>query len=626
MSKLIFLWTALLLMGIQSPPDNITVSGIVLNATDHTPLAGASVLEKGTKHAAVTDKAGHFTIVVSGPDAVLEVCYVGFETQIIKLRGRTSVKVELKAASNELADAVVVGYGATKKRSVTGSVTSVPAMNLGEAPNQETVNPARVGRQNSNWNTEGYDHITDNPFRQVNSDPVSTFAVDVDPASYSNVRRFLRDGQLPPAGAVRIEEMINYFHYDYPQPKGSDPVALMGEMGDCPWNPRHKLVLVGMQGKKVPTEDLKASNLVFLIDVSGSMWSADKLPLVKASLKLLVDQLRPEDLVTIVTYAGNAGLALGTTTGEHKQTIKDAIDQLEAGGSTAGGEGIQLAYQTASDHFIHGGNNRVILCTDGDFNVGVSSNDELVDLITKEKKTGVYLTVLGFGKGNYQDSKMQALADKGNGNHAYIDGMDEAKRVLLREFGSTLFTIAKDVKLQVEFNPEKVQAYRLIGYENRMLNREDFTDDTKDGGEMGSGHTVTALYEVIPQGVPNEFAPSIGALKYQEERRPARRHAHLDGEWLTVRCRYKLPDSETSQETDRPLVLNDGTAATDDFRFVTAVAEFGMLLRQSPYKQQSSYAQVLSLAGEVKEDDRKEFIALVEKAETLAKEKAVTIR
>src|SRR5579862_9522077 len=369
----------------------------------------------------------------------------------------------------------------------------------------------------SAFNTEEYDAIIENPFLNAIQNPLSTFSIDVDAGSYSNVRRFLQNGQLPPTGAVRIEELINYFHYEYPQPSNDDPFSINTEVGTCVWNPQHQLVMIGLQGKKIPTENLPASNLVFLIDVSGSMMEPEKLPLVQKSLKMLVDQLREQDRVSLVVYAGNAGLVLPSTPGSEKIKIKNAIDALEAGGSTAGGAGIQLAYKVASQHFIRNGNNRIILCTDGDFNVGPSSDSELFDIIDKEKKTGVFLTVLGYGMGNYKDAKMEKLADKGNGNHAYIDNEMEAKKVLVNEFGGTLFTIAKDVKLKIEFNPAIVQAYRLIGYENRMLNKEDFNNDSKDAGELGSGHTVTAVYEIIPVGVKDEFSQLVDPLKYQKE-------------------------------------------------------------------------------------------------------------
>ncbi len=455
---------------------------------------------------------------------------------------------------------------------------------------------------------------------------MSTFSIDVDAASYSNVRRFLNQGQLPPAGAVRIEEMINYFTYEYPQPVNDNPFSINTEISDAPWNKEHKLVLIGLQGKKIPTENLPASNLTFLIDVSGSMQGVNRLPLVKSSMKMLVDQLRDQDKVSIVVYAGAAGLVLPPTSGAEKTKIKDALDRLEAGGSTAGGAGLKLAYKTAKEHFVKNGNNRVILCTDGDFNVGESSDDAMERLIEQERQSGVFLTVLGYGMGNYKDSKMQKLADKGNGNHAYIDGMSEAKKVLVKEFGGTLFTIAKDVKLQVEFNPSKVQGYRLIGYENRMLAKEDFNDDKKDAGELGSGHTVTALYEVIPAGVKSSFLQNVDPLKYQKDIKPLSKSAYGD-EIMTVKFRYKAPTGDVSKLIEQPVkdkqipLLN----MSDNFRFAAAVAEFGLLLRNSEFKSTASFDNVVKMAKKAKGNDeegyRAEFVRLVENAQALVNSK-----
>ncbi|HYF29966.1 MAG TPA: VWA domain-containing protein [Chitinophagaceae bacterium] len=472
------------------------------------------------------------------------------------------------------------------------------------------------------FNTEDYDHIVENKFLAAMQEPLSTFSIDVDEAAYSNIRRFLQDGSLPPAGAVRIEEMINYFDYEYPQPIGEHPFSVITEIAACPWNPQHKLVHIGLQGKEIPIGNLPNSNFVFLVDVSGSMEEPNKLPLVQASLNLLVEHLREKDKVAIVVYAGNAGLVLPSTSGSNKAAIKEAIDQLSAGGSTAGGEGIQLAYKIAAQNFIKDGNNRVILATDGDFNVGISSDDELVRLIEEKRKSGIYLSVLGYGTGNYMDNKMQQLADKGNGNHSYIDNINEARKVLVSEFGSTLFTIAKDVKIQVEFNAAKVQAYRLIGYENRMMAAEDFNDDKKDAGELGSGHTVTALYEVIPVGVKDAFTKSIDSLKYQSNNRTIQGPSN---EMMTIKLRYKQPDGDVSKLMVHPVIDNnialDNTS--DNFRFSAAVASFGMLLRGSDYKQASSYQQVISLANSAKGADkngyRTEFIQLVSGASSLAK-------
>jgi len=471
--------------------------------------------------------------------------------------------------------------------------------------------------------TEGYDNIVENKFLAATQEPLSTFSIDVDEAAYSNIRRFLQNGALPPAGAVRIEEMINYFDYVYPKPQNEEPFTVNTEISECPWSPQHKLVHIGLQGKEIPVENLPNSNFVFLIDVSGSMDEPNKLPLVKSSLNMLVDQIRENDRVAIVVYAGNAGLVLPSTKGNDKTKIKEAINELGAGGSTAGGEGIRLAYKIAKENFVQDGNNRVILATDGDFNVGVSSEDELVRLIENERKGGVFLSVLGFGIGNYQDNKMQQLADKGNGNHSYIDNINEAKKVLVKEFGSTLFTIAKDVKIQIEFNPVKVQAYRLVGYENRMLAAEDFNDDTKDAGEIGSGHTVTALYEIIPVGVSDAFIKPVDPLKYQSNEKKI--ISNGTNEIMTIKLRYKRPDGDISKLIQRSVVDDQTNLAntSDNFRFSAAVAEFGLLLRNSEYKQQGNYQQVISLARSAKGKDengyRAEFIGLAQSTISFAK-------
>lgn len=491
---------------------------------------------------------------------------------------------------------------------------------------QEDINDQSLNKkpeEKQEFNTEDYDNIVENKFLAATKDPLSTFSIDVDEAAYSNVRRYLENGSLPPAGAVRIEEMINYFDYVYPKPENGEPFTVNTEISDCPWNTQHRLVHIGLQGKEISLDKLPPSNMVFLIDVSGSMNEPNKLPLVQASLNMLVDQLREKDKVAIVVYAGNAGLVLPTTNGSNKAKIKEAINDLEAGGSTAGGEGIQLAYKVAKDNFIKEGNNRIILTTDGDFNVGVSSDDELVRLIENERKAGVFLSVLGYGMGNYKDNKMQQLADKGNGNHSYIDNINEAKKVLVNEFGSTLFTIAKDVKIQIEFNPSKVQAYRLIGYENRMLASEDFNDDTKDAGELGSGHTVTALYEIIPAGIKDSFIKSIDPLKYQVNNK--RIADENSPEIMTIKLRYKDPVGEVSKLINHPVIDSQLKLenTSENFRFSASVAEFGLLLRNSEYKQQSSFSQVVLLAKSAKGKDgngyRSEFIRLVESATSFVK-------
>ena len=495
-----------------------------------------------------------------------------------------------------------------------------------EAPAPEALKEAKIGDKEEEYNTEDYDRIVENRFLTATQNPLSTFSIDVDEAAYSNIRRYINNGSIPPAGAVRIEEMINYFDYTYPQPTNDEPFSVNTELSECPWNSQHRLVHIGIQGKEVPLQNLPNANIVFLIDVSGSMEEPNKLPLVKASMNLLADQLRADDKVAIVVYAGNAGLVLPATSGANKIAIKEAIDQLQAGGSTAGGEGIRLAYKVARESFIKGGNNRIILATDGDFNVGISSEDELVSLIEKERKSGIFLSVLGYGMGNYKDSQMQQLADKGNGNHSYIDNINEARKVLVSEFGSTLFTIAKDVKIQIEFNPAKVQAYRLIGYENRVLAAEDFNDDQKDAGELGSGHTVTALYEVIPTGVKSDFIAKVDDLKYQTVKNTAPVTSG-GNELMTIKLRYKKPDGDVSKLIVHPVSDSHLALAntSDNFRFSAAVASFGMLLRNSEFKQNASFPQVISLAKSAKGADtngyRQEFINLVQAAGSLTAKK-----
>ena len=433
------------------------------------------------------------------------------------------------------------------------------------------------------FNTEAYAHIQSNTFKLTSNDPLSTFAADVDSASYTNVRRFLSKGQLPPADAVRVEELINYFRFPYAEPAANQPVSITTDVGDCPWAPGHKLVLVGLRAKPISDRGVAGRNIVLLVDVSGSMATPDKLPLVKAGLRMFVDTLRDEDRISMVVYAGASGLALPPTSGRSRQRIHDAIEGLSAGGSTNGAQGLLLAYRTAREEFVPGGINRVILATDGDFNVGVSSDGELVRLIEREREAGIFLSVLGVGTGNLKDSKMEQLADKGNGHYAYLDSLFEARRVLVKEGGATLETVAKDVKLQVEFNPAQVAAWKLIGYENRLLAHEAFNDDTKDGGELGAGHTVTVLYEIVPTGSPlpeglggTNGRPPVDPLTYQTDRRPA---GNASGDLLTVKVRYKQPDATTSQLMTRPVSARTNTASPQLLPFAAAVAEFGMLLR-----------------------------------------------
>jgi Ca-activated chloride channel homolog len=635
--KLFYLLTLPLFLLVLSFNTSIKITGKV---TDEKGMAlrGASVIIKGTNKATTTDTAGRFTIEVPDKKATLVIAYIGYVQKEIEIKKQSSLVVHLMPGKQSLDEVVVIGYGAPVAGSVAGvqlrGSASMQKMYAPRIAKDEEVyyksyeafhdKNKEAWRYNNNFNREGYDNIVENKFLKVTDNPLSTFSIDVDAASYSNVRRMLNYNQLPPAGAVRIEEMINYFTYQYPQPTGTDPFSVNTEIATCPWNKEHRLVSIGLQGKKIAADNLPPSNLTFLIDVSGSMETEDKLPLVKSSMKMLVDQLREQDKVSIVVYAGNAGLVLSPTPGTDKMKIKQAIDNLQAGGSTAGGQGIKLAYETAKSNFAKGGNNRVILCTDGDFNVGVSSDDELERLIEDERKTGIFLTVLGFGTGNYQDAKMQKLADKGNGNHAYIDNQSEAKKVLVSEFGGTLFTIAKDVKLQVEFNPAKVQGYRLIGYENRVLAKEDFNNDKKDAGELGSGHTVTALYEVIPVGVKSNELDTLDELRYQK---PANKNdaTTFAGELMNIKLRYKQPDGDVSKLIQHPVMDSKLSInqASENLRFAAAVAEFGMLLRNSAYKGEGSYQLVEQLASNATTNDaegyRKEFLELVKKAQALIK-------
>ena len=469
-------------------------------------------------------------------------------------------------------------------------------------------------------NTEAYDRIVDNPFKAVGENPLSTFSIDVDTASYANMRRFINQGQLPPKDSVRIEELVNYFDYDYEPPRGDTPFAAHVMVAGCPWKPGHRLARVGLKGWEMARDQRPASNLVFLLDVSGSMNTQSKLPLLKQAMGLLVEQLGEKDSVAIAVYAGASGLVLPPTSGDNQRAILGALDRLQAGGSTNGGAGIELAYDLAVQNFIKSGVNRVILATDGDFNVGTTNRGDLIRMIEDKAKSGVFLTVLGFGMGNLKDATMENLADKGNGNYAYIDTIREAKKVLVDEIGSTMVTIAKDVKIQVEFNPAEVAAYRLIGYENRILAAEDFNDDTKDAGEIGAGHTVTALYELVPPGVEIDL-PNIDPLKYQKTTKESREAR--SGELFTIKLRYKEQDGDKSKLLSFP-VTDQGTSyasASPDFKFAAAVASFGMILRDSEHKGQSDIPMVLELAedgqGRDRHGYRAEFIELVRKTRSL---------
>ncbi len=613
----------MLFLGYEKTP-NKQITGTITSAADGLALPDVKVQSMPSKTSVATNAKGKYSLKAPNTDTYLLISYLGFKTQNIKLGKQNVIDIKLEEDIKALNEVAVVGYGIQAKRSITASSTyiSSPALN-GSVAGISVIQNRKERYYPLPQNTENYAHITENAFKKAGDDPLSTFSIDVDAASYSNMRRFINTGNLPPKDAVRIEEMVNYFDYEYEQPKGSDPVNIVTEIGTAPWNPQHRLVHIGLKAKTIPNQHLPASNLVFLIDVSGSMESPNKLPLLVSSLRLLTDNLREQDKVAIVVYAGNSGLVLPSTSGENKQAIKDALNKLSAGGSTAGGAGINLAYKVASDNFIKGGNNRIILATDGDFNVGSSSDADMQTLIEEKRKSGVFLTVLGFGMGNYKDSKMEVLANKGNGNYAYIDNINEARKVLINEFGGTLFTVAKDVKLQIEFNPKKVQAYRLIGYENRLLNNEDFNDDQKDAGEMGAGHTVTALYEIIPVGVESKFIKKTDDLKYQKNSSSSN-YAH---EMLTVKLRYKDPDGNKSKLLQQAVLdkFQDKLSKTsDNFRFSASVAMLGMLLRQSDFVQESSFEQTIALAegakGTDKEGYRAEYIKLAKSAQLMAKD------
>jgi Ca-activated chloride channel family protein len=607
--KAILLLIVLTIMAMSNGmAQDITVKGKVTGADDGGPLAGCSVVVKGSTTGTVTDLDGQYSITTQ-KGKTLVFSYIGYISKEVKVNGAT-INVALKPDNQSLDEIVVVGYGRLQKSAVTGSTTTVRERRA------HFISPV-IAADRMIANEEEYASQSENRFKFAAGSPLSTFSIDVDAAGYSNMRRFINQGQLPPADAIRTEELINYFSYDYAKPAGKDPVKISTEIGECPWNAKHRLVRIGIKAKEIAGDNLPASNLVFLIDVSGSMEGPARLELVKASLKLLVNNLREKDRVAIVVYAGSAGEVLPSTPGNDKQKIREALDKLSAGGSTAGGAGIQLAYTIARKNFISGGNNRIILCTDGDFNVGVSSTKELENLIEKERQSGVFLTVLGYGMGNYKDNKMQTLAEKGNGNHAYIDNLQEANKVLVSEFGGTIYTVAKDVKLQIEFNPAQVQAYRLIGYESRLLQEEEFNDDTKDAGEMGAGHNVTAFYEVVPVGVSFSAAGSIDPLKYQKNEKVPEKPVYTgSNELLTLKLRYKEPAGNSSKKMELPVVDDKMNRVSSDFRFAAAVAMFGQLLGNSEFKGDASYEKVIALAKTALENDeqgyRREFVRLAE--------------
>jgi Ca-activated chloride channel family protein len=550
----------------------------------------------------------------------------GYEKFSVKVRTKKNktiilnIKLKVSSISSNVAlqsgVSIRPGSAKTDKDRIGSSLASGGAMTEAMYPPPNVYMPPPPPP----FNTEDYTAITPNIFHSPLSEPLSTFSIDVDTANYSNLRRMLNQGQLPEPNSIRLEELLNYFSYNYPAPTDEHPFAVYSEAGVVPWNQKRTFVHIGIQGKKLNLEAAPPSNLVFLIDVSGSMSDYNKLPLVQESMNLLVDNLRGKDKVAIVVYAGAAGEVLPSTSGNNKLAIRNAINNLSAGGSTAGGAGIQLAYKIASENLIAGGNNRIILCTDGDFNIGVSSDAAMTDLVEKNRNKGIYLTVLGFGMGNYKDNRMELLADKGNGNYAYIDTINEAKKVLVNEMVSTLYTIAKDVKLQVEFNPAHVKAYRLVGYENRLLRTEDFKDDTKDAGELGAGHTVTAIYEIIPMN-SKESIPGLDPLKYQSIQ--ITEAARNSPEMMTVSLRYKLPDKDVSIPFGVPVMnkILPQESCSETFLFSTAVLGYGMMLQNSEHKAALTWDTVKELAknnlGKDTEGYRAEFLQLIDLAAKL---------
>ena len=648
---------------IAAPPDGATFAptliGTVTNATTGKGVASAQLLATVDglvgSSIAITKSDGTYRLelpgATKGAKIAVKIQSLGYEmVQLKTIANSDTVRLDavMRPSTNALAQ--VVAQDAVRATKATGYVrqavgprnepsmmatSPAPSQGRRDAGRQERNTTDRLAPRDStvnpDWNREQYDRIHDNPFLAVRNNPRSTFSVDVDRASYGNVRRYLTQGTTPPADAVRIEELINYFPYHLAAPRGDAPVNITTEVMPAPWQPTHELVRIALQARRIETDALPPSNLVFLIDVSGSMEMPDKLPLVKESLRLLTQQLRPQDHVALVVYAGQAGVVLPSTSGSDKARIMEAIDRLEAGGSTAGGAGIELAYRTAREHFLRNGNNRVILATDGDFNIGVSSDGAMERLIESKRNEGTYLTVLGFGTGNYQDAKMKKMAKVGNGNYAYVDDINEARKVLVHEMGATLVTVANDVKLQIEFNPARVAAYRLIGYEDRLLRDEDFIDDKKDAGDMGAGHSVTALYEVVPVGVKGTIDERrVDGLRYEVPAPSVKRTSTATDELLFVKLRYKMPGE--SMSTLLSQVVRDGDVrrrdrderrASEDFRFATSVAAFGMLLRGSEHRGSASVAQVLELARGARGDDaggyRGEFIRLVERYQEISR-------
>ncbi len=615
---------AIVMLASLAPATQVRITGTVTDSNG-TPLSGVTVIIR-VATATVTVGAGvntgpdgSYSIIAGANAKILVFSLPGMNSVEELIAGRTVINIVMTGTAMTVNDEEVFDMMQEEPAISYDRMKEHKSVAAGASRSQHISSYRYVARAVAG-NTESYGTVTENGYKDPHMSPYSTFSIDVDNASYSNVRRFINLGQQVPADAVRIEEMINYFKYDYPQTETEHPFSVYTETGICPWNKNHYMLHIGLRGKEIDRSELPPSNLVFLIDVSGSMDQPNKLPLLKSAFGMLVNELRAQDRVAIVVYAGAAGVVLGSTPGNRKEIIMQALDNLQAGGSTAGGQGITLAYRIAEGNFMKEGNNRIILATDGDFNVGVSDNTSMERLVEEKRGLGVYMTVLGFGMGNIKDDKMEIIADKGNGNYAYIDNIQEARRVLVQEFGGTLFTIAKDVKFQVEFNPAYVKSYRLVGYENRLLNDEDFNDDTKDAGEMGAGHTVTALYEIVPAGSV-ESLPLIDPLKYQSERNTYAMPMPLRDtprEMCNIKLRYKQPDGLTSKmfETSVGTQVKPVAETSDRFRFSAAVASFGMILRNSPHKGTATVSDVVSLASGARGSDpdgyRAEFIRLVQ--------------
>jgi Ca-activated chloride channel homolog len=587
-----------------------TITGIVQDDGNDI-LVGVCIVVKGTKIGTLTDVEGKYSIEVPKGSTTIVFSFAGYTTKEVSI-GKNNV-INVKFDTPTLLEEVVVrGYGTVKRKDATGAVSTVTSNDFNR------ISSKKKAKKQEPIGTEKYNHKDENAYKNPKKEPLSTFSVDVDKAAYANVRRYINDNSMPPKDAIRIEEMINYFDYNLPQPTDNHPVKVGSELGICPWNKQHYLMKIDIQAQKQQYADAPANNFVFLIDVSGSMSSPEKLGLLKDAFKIFVESLRTIDHVAIVTYAGNAGLVLDNTEGSEKATILKALNNLEAGGSTAGGQGIELAYKIAEENYDSRGNNRVILATDGDFNVGISSTEDLENLIIEKRKKDIYLSVLGFGKGNINDEGMEALADKGNGNYFYIDNIKEANKVFNKELTGTILTIAKDVKFQIEFNPLAVESYRLVGYENRLLNEEDFNDDKKDAGEIGAGNSVTALYEIVPKGVLTTDSEDKrkDELRYQTRELVVQNNAK---ELAFVKMRYKktsrFKSTLLSQTIDNQAFSLDKTS--DNFRFAAAVAAFGQVAKESNFKGDFDYPKIIDLAQGAKGVDtegyRQEFIELVEK-------------